>query len=80
MAGKRLQVLCNGEPIVVDYEDGRLGFRARIPHNSRVVIEVAIAPAAPVRSVKQDAAHRFRVAARRYLSEFRDNYLDRYQW
>lgn len=80
MAGKRLQVLCNGEPIGMDYEDGRLGFRARIPHNSRVVIEVAIAPAGPVRSLKQNATHRFRVAARRYLSEFRDNYLDRYQW
>ena len=80
MVGSQLQVLCNGERISVDAEEGRLRFRATIPHNGRAMIEVKIAPDAPVRPMEQNATYRFRVAVRRYLSEFRDNYVDRYRW
>ena len=59
-------------------EEGRLRFRATIPHDGRAMIEVKIAPDAPVRPMEQNATYRFRVAVRRYLSEFRDNYVDRY--
>jgi hypothetical protein len=77
MAGSQLQVLYNGERMDAAAERGRLGFEARVPRDRRATIEVKTAPAAPVRSIKQPATYRVRVAVRRYLSEFRDNVVHR---
>jgi len=72
-----LEVRWNQETIASQRRDGELTFTARVVTGRPMTVEVKPVPSAESIPVRQSAKYRLKVAARRYLSEFRDNYVDR---
>ncbi len=70
-------VTCNGENVNYSYADGCLQFVIEVAPESIADIRCNYHQAAPPVASVKPVVGRMKVAARRYLSEFRDNYLAR---
>lgn len=80
LAEKSFQIIVDGEPQACATEDGQLSFRQRSNTAKPVSIEVRVSPLDPIPPLNQPLRHRARIAARRYLSEFRENHLAKSAW
>jgi hypothetical protein len=74
------QILCDGEPLEASASASELASEVALNPGEVVRIEVPGARVPDTAPVRWSLAYRARVAARRYLSEFRDNCVARSEW
>lgn len=70
-------VTANGEPVDYLHQDGYLQFEAAVRDKESVDLRVIYASDGNLASSLGDLSYRAKALVRRYLSEFRDNYLSR---
>jgi len=70
-------VTVNGEPVDYVHKDGYLQFEATVPPNDRVEVRIVYSDDKNLASSAGSWKYQATAIARRYLSEFRDNYLSR---
>jgi hypothetical protein len=70
-------VLCEGKPITWETEGEHLVFRQRIDARSEKYCQVVYQRQAPPKMERRSVGFELSVAARRVLSEFRDNYFSK---
>jgi hypothetical protein len=73
-------IWCDGEPLEASVSAAELTSEVALNPGEVVRIEVPGARVAGSAPVRWSLAYRAKVAARRYLSEFRDNYVARNEW
>jgi len=76
LADEHCEVSFGGRRIDFARQNGHIAVAAEAPAG-KVTIEVALRSAADGHQTRQALKYRLAVAARRYLSEFRDNYVDK---
>jgi hypothetical protein len=70
-------VTVNGEPVDYVHKNGYLRFEATVPPNDRVEVRIVYSDDMNLASSAGSWKYQATAIARRYLSEFRDNYLSR---
>ena len=70
-------VTVNGSPIDYVYHSGYLLFEVRVPPKESADVHIIYAGGQNLSSVQDGVKYRAKALLRRYLSEFRDNYLSR---
>jgi hypothetical protein len=70
-------VRCNGDEVEYAWEAGLLQFRVDVPAKVAALIEVEYVDSLSESCVKESTRYRIGVAARRYLSELRDDSMSR---
>jgi len=73
-------ILCDGQALEASVSASELTSEVALNPGEVVRIEVPGAPLPDSASMRRSLAYRTKVAARRYLSEFRDNYVARNEW
>ena len=73
-------ILCDGEALEAAVSGSELASEVTLNPGEVVRIEVPGVRVPGSTAVRRSLAYRARVAARRYLSEFRDNYVARSEW
>jgi hypothetical protein len=71
------EILCDGKPVSWVTEDEQLVIGERIPPRNEKCFRVVYREQAPEGKVSQSLSFELSVATRRFLSEFRDDYLSR---
>jgi hypothetical protein len=74
---ERVEVLVNERPVACRRANGGLEFTLDRPGNGAVTIEARAALPGIRPETSQSSKHRLKVSVRRYLSEVRDNYVQR---
>jgi hypothetical protein len=70
-------VAVNGEPVDYVHKDGYLQFETTVPPNEHVELRIVYSDDTNLASSAGSWKYQATAIARRYLSEFRDNYLSR---
>jgi hypothetical protein len=71
------EILCDEKPVTWDTQGGELIFGARIPSHIEKCFRVVYKEQIPAEKVRRSLRLEISVAARRRLSEFRDDYISR---
>jgi hypothetical protein len=80
LAEQSLRVMVGGEAQACTTQNGHLLFNRRISTPEPVAIDVRVSALNPAPATAQSFKYRARVAARRHLSEFRDNHVAKSSW
>jgi hypothetical protein len=77
LADKDFEILLAGQSVKAHREDDDLVFRGAVAAAQPTTVDVRVSPREPVPLTIHPLRYRGKVAARRHLSEFRDNYVAR---
>jgi hypothetical protein len=80
LADKDFEILIAGQSVKGHREDDDLVFRGAVAAAQPTLVDVRVSPPEMVPLTIHPFRYRGKVAARRYLSEFRDNYVARSSW
>ena len=79
-ADKDFEILIAGQSVKGHREDDDLVFRGAVAAAQPTIVDVRVSPPEMVPVTIHPLRYRGKVAARRYLSEFRDNYVAKSSW
>lgn len=80
LADKDFEILVAGQSVKGHRDGDDLVFRGAVSATQPTIVDVRVLPSATVPPTIHPLRYRGKVAARRYLSEFRDNYVARSSW